>query len=178
MGINLTNTGQKTINKWVTGKRDIGDLIKKYNVPSEEAGRRQQPSSNTGTWRRRRAAAAEPNSQQQQQQQGREWVDERYIKTYTEYSEMLGMFEDITKKYPKISERYGPGVNIILTWCPASAWGPARRAASWSVSTWRGRCGGPAPCSAPWSSSSPTSTGTRSWAASCSSRWPGALAQW
>ena len=113
MGINFTNTGQKTINKWVTGKRDIGDLIKKYNVPSEEPGRRQQPSSNTSTstWRRRRAAAAEPSiqqhQQQQQQQQGREWVDDRYIKTYTEYSEMMSMFEDITRKYPKISERYG-----------------------------------------------------------------------
>ena len=113
MGINFTNTGQKTINKWVTGKRDIGDLIKKYNVPSEEPGRR-PPSSNTNTstWRRRRAAAAEPSSQQhqqqqQQQQQGREWVDDSYIKTYPEYSEMMSMFEDITKKYPKISERYG-----------------------------------------------------------------------
>ena len=114
MGIILTNNGQKTINKWVTGKRDIGDLIKKYNVPSEEPGRR-PPTSNTSTstWRRRRAAAAEPSTQQhqqqqqQQQQQGREWVDDRYIKTYTEYSEMMSMFEDITKKYPKISERYG-----------------------------------------------------------------------
>ena len=73
------------------GTRDVGDLIKKYNISNE--GR--IPSKNS-TWRRKKNPA-EPIIPQ--------LIDDRYIKKYTEYSEMLALFEVWTRKYPKISER-------------------------------------------------------------------------
>lgn len=73
------------------GTRDVGDLIKKYNISNE--GRK---LSKTNTWRRKKNVA-EQNIPQ--------IIDDRYIKKYTDYSEMLSLFEVWTRKYPKISER-------------------------------------------------------------------------
>ena len=83
---------QNTLSKWMKGNRDVSDLIKKYNVSNDE---RKTPRVNT--WRRNNNNVSEKISSQ--------WIDDRYIKKYTEYSEMLALFEDLTKKYPKISER-------------------------------------------------------------------------
>ena len=84
-------SSQKNLNKWMRGTRDVGDLIKKYNISNE--GR---PPSKNNTWRRKKIAAEQMIPQ---------LIDERYIKRYTEYSEMLALFEVLTRKFPKISER-------------------------------------------------------------------------
>ena len=74
------------------GTKDVGDLIKKYSI-SKDDGR---PPSKNNTWRRKKNAVEQMIPQ---------LIDERYIKKYTEYSEMLALFEVLNRKFPKISER-------------------------------------------------------------------------
>ena len=67
--------------KWVSGNKHINDLIKKYNVSTDKPG-----ASNTC---RRKTKVTVPSIPV--------WLDDRFIKTYTDYSEMMAVIEDMTR---------------------------------------------------------------------------------
>ena len=90
---------QANASKWISGhNKNVDDLIKRYNVV-DKIGR----SAPAKTWARKKS---EKDSKEEAKViKELVWIDNRYIKNYTDYSQMMTLIEEITRKYPKISER-------------------------------------------------------------------------
>ena len=96
--------GQADANKWISGNtKNVDDLIKRYNVVGNGKGVTIGRSAPPKTWTRKKI---EKETQEEVKViQEIVWKDTRYIKSYTDYSQMMSVIEEITRKYPKISER-------------------------------------------------------------------------
>ena len=82
--------------KWVRGSRDVTDLIKKYNVSNVTSNEKKKVKNN---WKSQKPTENGIINNNQC------WIDDRYIKQYTDYSDMMIVIENLTKKYGKILER-------------------------------------------------------------------------
>ena len=86
------------INKWITGnRRGIEDLVKKYN------------STPTGgeiksfeKWKRSKVKAP---TKPEPSVRAPEPEDDRFIKSYTDYSAMMAEIENLCRKHPTLMER-------------------------------------------------------------------------
>ena len=95
----VVTTGNSTekINKWITGnRRGVEDLVKKYNsTPTSDI-------KSPVKWKRSKVKApAKPEPAVR----APEPEDERFIKSYTDYSTMMAEIEDLCRKHPTLMER-------------------------------------------------------------------------
>ena len=95
----VVTTGSSTekINKWMTGnRRGVEDLVKKYNsTPTSDI-------KSPVKWKRSKVKApAKPEPAVR----ASEPEDERFIKSYTDYSTMMAEIEDLCRKHPTLMER-------------------------------------------------------------------------
>lgn len=99
---NLTKDNQLNT-KWVRGSRDVTDLIKKYNVSNVTSNEKKKVKNNWKSQKPTENGIINTNPC---------WIDDRYIKQYTDYSDMMIVIENLTKKYGKILESFSLGTSV------------------------------------------------------------------
>ena len=97
--VTTVNTTERISNKWITGnRRGIEDLVKKYNsTPTSDTS-----DSHIKSWKKSKVKAPtkpEPTVRPTEPE------DERFIKSYTDYSAMMAEIEDLCRKHPTLMER-------------------------------------------------------------------------
>ena len=90
------------VNKWMTGnRRGIEDLVKKYNsTPASGSG-----GSQSKSWEKWKSSKVKAPTKPEPPVRPPEPEDERFIKSYTDYSAMMGEIEDLCRKHPTLVER-------------------------------------------------------------------------
>ena len=85
------------VNKWITGnRRGIEDLVKKYNsTPTGEI-------KSFEKWKRSKVKAP---TKPEPSVRAAEPEDDRFIKSYTDYSAMMAEIENLCRKHPTLVER-------------------------------------------------------------------------
>ena len=91
------NINENKINKWITGnRRGIEDLVKKYNsTPTGEI-------KSFEKWKRSKVKAP---TKPEPSVRAAEPEDDRFIKSYTDYSAMMAEIENLCRKHPTLVER-------------------------------------------------------------------------
>ena len=101
-------------NKWISGKnRNIEELIKKYNVKPNNNNLFHSSTQASASWKPRRKEEKKPklSHEDEDERKVKEWEDKRFIKEYTDYSAMMILIENITRKHSKICESYSLGTS-------------------------------------------------------------------
>lgn len=94
--VSTVNSTEK-INRWITGnRRGIEDLVRKYNST---------PSSDIKSWQKWKTSKVKAPTKPEPPLRISEPEDERFIKSYTDYSTMMAEIEDLCRKHPTLMER-------------------------------------------------------------------------
>ena len=96
--VTTVNSTEK-INKWITGnRRGIEDVVRKCNSAPSTAG-------DIKSWEKWKKCKVKAPTKPEPPVRLPEPEDERFIKSYTDYSTMMAEIEDLCRKHPTLMER-------------------------------------------------------------------------